>query len=122
MIFSIVFISVLMINPTLNNAEAITNFYSDYSATINGIQDWRYCEGNPIARKIFDTVNNDKKKLEIMGSIYLIGLSSLSLLPKPYNDIIDYALKIGHFYGGWTWRDTGYLKTPLHCTLLYKEW
>ena len=112
----------LLLNPTLNNVEAVYNFYSDYNATINGIQDWRYYEGNPIARKIFDTVNNNKKKLEIMGSIYLIGLSSLSLLPEPYNNILDYAIKAGHFWGGWTWRNTGYLKTPLHCTILYKEW
>jgi len=112
----------LLMNPTLNNAETICNFYSDYDATINGIQDQRYYEANPIAREVFDLVDNDKRELEIIGGLYLISLSSLSLLPEPYNIIIDYIFKTGHFWGGWTWRNTGYLKIPLRLTILYKEW
>ena len=107
----------LLLNPVPYNAEPINNFYTDYTATLAGIESGEYCEGNPVADKIFQSVNYDSEKMAVLGGAYILGLTGISFLPQPYNIILEKIISTGHFYGGYTWRNTGYLKYPLVFTI-----
>ena len=113
-------ITLLLASHNLPVAETIYNADVDYYTTIDGIQSPLWEEANPIGVMIFN--NTDYKQQQILGIIYLTGLSQLYRLPKPYNYIITMAFDIGHFYGAYTWRDTGYLKHPIYLTLMRVEW
>ena len=100
--------------------ELLSNAYIDYFTTIEGIQSPMWEEGNPVGIYIFNHTNY--KQQQIIGALYLIGLSQLYRLPKPLDIISMYAFDIGHFWGVYTWRNTGYLKYPIKLTLFRIEW
>ena len=110
----------LLLMGSKQNAEAVSNAGVDYFTTIRGIQSQFWTEGNPLAAEIFRHTNY--RQQYILGCLYLVGLSQLHKLPKPYSKIIIMAFDAGHFWGASTWDVTGYLRYPVKLTLLRLEW
>jgi len=98
------------------NAEMLQNAIIDYFTTTGGVS--RYgsrVEGNPIARKIFETIGvrkyprsrkdivDFKRRMGLLGVGYLLGLTALGSIDTPLANLLKTGINLGHFYGASTW-------------------
>ena len=94
-------LSLLINTDCYNQYEMLNNAYVDYTHTIEVVSKLGYeAELNPLSRRLMK-ITKTKQNWLIMRDIYLIGLSQLIRLPKPYNNIIIYAVDFGHFICGY---------------------
>ncbi len=118
----IILMLILILLPYKHDrTEMLFNAYSDYQVTeIYVLKYGAMVEANPVARFIFEKIEQDKQLLDIAGSLYLIFLAGSEYileksLLEPYNKLPCLLARTGHFYGAMSWGNK--LNYPVRFTI-----